>query len=141
VSASNAWTSADREPQELYRRCDDEQRRLLNQALFEGLYIDHDEVAGHELREPFALLHRAQHSWQTDKPDPGATTTRAAGSRRTVPIIGNGPSATQSVEALLAGLDLVQGSNKTPRVGLMQHNTNREGAQRLNPRGPGVAPR
>ena len=105
-------------PQELYQRCDDEQRRLLNQALFEGLYLDHDEVTGHDLREPFALLHRLQHGRHsaTDKPDPGVAATRAADSRRAVPVIRNGPSATQGVEALLARLDLVQGSNKTSRV-------------------------
>ncbi|QNE18712.1 hypothetical protein F1D05_13335 [Kribbella qitaiheensis] len=42
------------DPQALYRRCDDDQKRLLNQAIFHRLYLDEDDVTGHELRQPFA---------------------------------------------------------------------------------------
>ena len=61
-------------PRDLYRRCDDEQRRLLNQAIFHGLYIEDDQVTDHDLKQPFAQLHRVQASRlvQSDKPDPGA---------------------------------------------------------------------
>ncbi len=103
-------------PQELYRRCDDEQRRLLNQALFEGLYLDHDEVTGHELREPFALLHRLQygrHSDSTDKPDPGTPTVDAVRNSKATPQSGSG-----LLRVLLKSTELDQGSNKTPRVEL-----------------------
>ncbi len=58
--------------QALYRRCDDEQRRLLNQAIFHGLYVEDDQITGHDLKEPFAQLHAVQTSRrldQRDKPD------------------------------------------------------------------------
>ncbi len=44
------------EPQELYRRCDDEQRRTLNQALFVNLLIEEDDITAHIMHEPFAEL-------------------------------------------------------------------------------------
>ncbi|MFV2195049.1 recombinase family protein [Nocardiopsis sp. LOL_012] len=53
----------------LYRSCNDEQRRLLNQAIFERLYIEEDEspdalggaaITGHQLNESFRQLHAAQ---------------------------------------------------------------------------------
>ncbi|BFO19944.1 hypothetical protein SHKM778_63320 [Streptomyces sp. KM77-8] len=51
------------DPQALYRRCNDQQRRRLNQALFEALYIDEDldgnVRVGHKLKEPFGTLHAA----------------------------------------------------------------------------------
>lgn len=52
------------DPQVLYQRCDDQQRRRLNQALFEALYI-YEESSGsvrvdHQLKEPFDTLHAAQ---------------------------------------------------------------------------------
>jgi site-specific DNA recombinase len=105
-------------PQELYRRCDDEQRRLLNQAIFLKLYVDHDKITGHELHEPFARLHAVQEAHQAtdgDKPDPGACSATQKG-RRTAPHSGDGPSAL--LEGLLAGMDQVHCSSKPPRVEL-----------------------
>ncbi|HEV2782164.1 MAG TPA: hypothetical protein VGX25_22455 [Actinophytocola sp.] len=32
--------------------------------LFHRIYVDHDQVSGHELREPFARLHAVQEPWQ-----------------------------------------------------------------------------
>lgn len=40
-------------PQALYLRCDEKQRRPLNQAIFQALYVEEDEVTGQELHEPF----------------------------------------------------------------------------------------
>jgi site-specific DNA recombinase len=105
--------------QELYRRCDDEQRRLLNQALFTAIYIDHDEVSGHDLKEPFAQLHAAQtcrHRKLNDKPDPGMSDHQDAS--RAASRSGDGPTASSGVEALLAGIDLVPVSSKTSSVEL-----------------------
>jgi site-specific DNA recombinase len=48
------------DPRELYRRSGPKYRRLLNQAVFKRLYIDHNEVTDHCLNEPFAELHEAQ---------------------------------------------------------------------------------
>jgi hypothetical protein len=48
------------DPQELYKRCTDEQRRALNQALFVKLLIQEDTITGHHLNEPFAELHTLQ---------------------------------------------------------------------------------
>ncbi|MBB4930370.1 hypothetical protein F4561_001190 [Lipingzhangella halophila] len=51
----------------LYLRCSEEQRRMLNQAIFHGLYVVEDpldpdggSVTGHALKEPFARLHAVQ---------------------------------------------------------------------------------
>ncbi|MCA1673713.1 MAG: hypothetical protein LC799_16440, partial [Actinobacteria bacterium] len=76
------------DPQELYRRCDDEQRRLLNQAIFQGLYIEDDRITGHELHEPFAHLHTIQANRRLDhgdKPDPGVITSCAQDTARPPP--------------------------------------------------------
>jgi site-specific DNA recombinase len=46
-------------PQELYRRMSPEQRRLLNQAIFERLYVSEDErvaITGAQLNTPFGDL-------------------------------------------------------------------------------------
>lgn len=100
------------DPQELYRRCDDEQRRLLNQALFERFYIDHDEVAGHELREPFARLHQLQRSrhGHGDEPPPEGDTADSD-DRGAVPHQRDGSSVMYSLDALLGGMDQVHCSN------------------------------
>jgi len=45
-----------RDPQELYRRGDDRVRSLLNQAIFERIYIEGDEVGEEEMTEPFEAL-------------------------------------------------------------------------------------
>ncbi|HEY3750958.1 MAG TPA: hypothetical protein VGL80_17350, partial [Pseudonocardiaceae bacterium] len=47
-------------------------------------------------------------------------------SSRAAPHEGNGSAATQGVEALLAGMDLVHCSSKTSNVGLTQHHTNHD---------------
>jgi hypothetical protein len=36
-------------PDEVYQRCDDHQRRLLNQALFHRLYLTHGHITEHQL--------------------------------------------------------------------------------------------
>ncbi len=41
------------DPEQLYRSADDHGRRLLNQAIFEQIYIFVDGVVGDRLREPF----------------------------------------------------------------------------------------
>ncbi len=106
-------------PRELYRRCDEEQRRLLNQAIFHGIYIDDERITDHELSEPFARLHalqRARQLAQADKPDPGTTPPKDA--NRAVSTKGDGPVSLDGVEVLLAGIDLAPCSSKTPRVEL-----------------------
>ena len=47
-------------PYHLYRRSSEKFRRLINQALFDKLFIIEDEVVDHEFREPFAELVEAQ---------------------------------------------------------------------------------
>lgn len=44
------------DPRALYDRSSDEGRRLLNQAIFDRLYIDIDEVTDDQLRPPFIEL-------------------------------------------------------------------------------------
>ena len=108
-------------PQQLYRRCDDEQRRLLNQAIFHRLYIDHDQVTDHQLREPFARLHAIQGNRppeHSDKPDPGTQTDQGQDCLRAGPPQRDGPATRRRIEDLLAGMDLVHCSSKPPRVEL-----------------------
>jgi site-specific DNA recombinase len=47
------------EPGELYRRAGAQERRLLNQAIFEKLYVDASEVSGADSAVPFAELVKA----------------------------------------------------------------------------------
>jgi site-specific DNA recombinase len=49
-----------RDPEEMYRQSGEKYRRILNQAIFERLYVDDNAVTDHVLREPFAELHEAQ---------------------------------------------------------------------------------
>lgn len=62
-------------PQELYRRCSDEQRRLLNQAIFHAFYLVEDEVTESELKEPFARLRAVERARATVDTGAAATTT------------------------------------------------------------------
>lgn len=52
-------------PDQLYRRCTDHQRRMLNQAIFHGLYIEDAKIAQDQLREPFGALRALQHTRAT----------------------------------------------------------------------------
>jgi site-specific DNA recombinase len=111
------------DPEELYPRCDDDQRRLLNQALFEHIFIDDEDVTACDLREPFAALHAAQAAQrpqEDDKPDPATGTAAALGTHdtRTAPGSGDSPRVMNDVEALLAGMDFVQCSSKPSSVEL-----------------------
>ncbi len=47
-------------PEEFYRQSGPKFRRILNQAIFEKLYVFEDEVTEHVLREPFAEMHEAE---------------------------------------------------------------------------------
>jgi site-specific DNA recombinase len=57
------------DPYELYRQAGPNQRRLLNQALFEKLYIDDGRVTAEELAEPFRELVQAQRAVLSDQDD------------------------------------------------------------------------
>jgi len=96
------------QPDKLYRRCDDQQRRLLNQAIFHALYIEDEEITDGELREPFGQLHAIQRDRATaTSPQPASKkATRNAG----------GPCSPSGVEVLLRGLHSGTCSSKTPRV-------------------------
>jgi site-specific DNA recombinase len=105
-------------PHGLYQRCDDEQRRLLNQAIFHSIYIDDEQITGHELKEPFARLHAVQNArglTQSDKPDPGIPTPPQNASRA-VSDKGDGPASLSGVEILLAGIDSDPCSSKPHKV-------------------------
>ncbi|HEX3783108.1 MAG TPA: recombinase family protein [Pseudonocardiaceae bacterium] len=102
------------DPQELYRRCDDHQRRLLNQALFHAFYIEDDEISDSDLKEPFAQLHDLQRrrarvvSRDVDEARNGS---RAASRWEDDP-------ASNELQALLPGIDLARGCSKAPNVEL-----------------------
>ncbi|GHF79857.1 hypothetical protein GCM10017566_62590 [Amycolatopsis bartoniae] len=107
-------------PQELYRRCDEQQRRMLNQAIFHSLYVDDDQIADHGLREPFAQLHAVQSDWQSTDvtlPEP-RTDTRPRHANRATSRKGGSPVATDGVQVLLGSVVSVPCSGKTPKVEL-----------------------
>ncbi|ASN28214.1 resolvase [Streptomyces pluripotens] len=114
------------DPQALYQRCDDQQRRRLNQALFEELYI-HEEPdgelrVGHQLKEPFDTLHVAQNSGPkpTDGPAaPGSPHAAVRAPKRTQrpPQVGAGAARHQTGTALADGPWKVTGSNELLMVG------------------------
>jgi site-specific DNA recombinase len=110
------------DPQALYRRSDDETRRLLNQAIFHELYIDEDGVTGSELKEPFAQLHSLQKTRelaQADKPDPGGSNPATAplNVSGAVSQTGDGPADASSLQVILGPTNVAQVFNKAPKVG------------------------
>jgi site-specific DNA recombinase len=118
------------DPQALYLRCDDDQRRMLNQAIFHALYVEEDKITGYELKEPFARLHALQAGQQAAAQSTPATaqdegTTAGTGAsapqnaNRTPPLSGKDPVGTFDV--LLEGIRSVTGSSRTsmaPPTGL-----------------------
>ena len=88
----NASLALLEQPDNLYRRCNDQQRRLLNQAIFQALYID-DERTGITAASPPPINKKA---------------TRTAG----------GPCSPSGVTVLLRGLHSGTCSSKTFRVEL-----------------------
>ena len=91
------------DPEDLYRQSGPKFRRILNQAIFEKLYIDDNEVTDHVLREPFAELHEAQIRITIDKHGVGKR-------RRTEPAID------QTKADLLVTALSVGGSSKAAMV-------------------------
>jgi len=85
------------DPYALYLRCSDDQRRLLNQALFTGLYVHDDRVGAHGLKEPFASLralhdsHRAHEGWQPP-PDKQEDSSEGSDNKKAVSESGGGLS-------------------------------------------------
>ncbi|MBC6451638.1 hypothetical protein [Actinokineospora xionganensis] len=85
------------DPQGLYLRCSDEQRRLLNQALFEVLYIEeHDGelTVTYRLKEPFAELQALHQGAGAALDTAGADEPRTAES---TPILAAGGAGTGSL--------------------------------------------
>ncbi len=109
------------DPYALYRACNDDQRRLLNQALFAKLYVHEDRIVGYELNEPFATIHAVQDGYRrfgTSARPPNARRDQdpKMQSNKAAPTTGNGLFL-----ALLEGfnpdMDLARVSNKPNRVG------------------------
>ena len=114
------------DPQALYRRCNDQQRRRLNQALFEALYIDEDSNGdvrvAHTLREPFDALHAAQSQHQAPTGLPEAVHSLAAvlpapKRHSAPPQPGTGAVLQLTKAALVGGPWKVPGSNNPLMVG------------------------
>jgi site-specific DNA recombinase len=76
---------ADRDLQDLYLRATPHIRRLMNQALFEAIWIAHDDVAGSQLASPFYELHALGRTSPkaTPTPCPAALALAPAGSLET----------------------------------------------------------
>jgi site-specific DNA recombinase len=55
-----------RDPQELYRQCGPEQRKMLNQAVFEKFYIVQEDVTDAVLKPPFDELIGVKKRWEAN---------------------------------------------------------------------------
>ena len=106
----NASLALLEQPDKLYRRCNDQQRRLLNQAIFQALYIEDEEITDSELQEPFGLLHAIQRD--------RATATSPLPTNKKATRNAGGPCSPSGVAVLLRGLHSGTCSSKTPRVEL-----------------------
>jgi site-specific DNA recombinase len=98
------------QPDQLYRRSNDQQRRLLNQAIFHAIYIEDEKITGGDLREPFAELHAIQRQWTTP------TNPRPMNDKAIQNAVD--PCSPSGVAVLLRGLHPGTCSSKTPRVEL-----------------------
>ena len=100
-------------PHDLYRQCNDEQRRLLNQALFSRIYVHAERDIEVELREPFATLEQVHESYRQGRDDaPPATAAPSTATRhkKAAPASGGGLLRAQ-LELFAKGMDPVQGCN------------------------------
>ncbi|WP_352231285.1 recombinase zinc beta ribbon domain-containing protein [Actinomadura sp. NBRC 104412] len=106
------------DPQGAYLRSDDHQRRLMNQGIFQALYVEEDTITS-QLREPFASLHAVQATW-VDEPQETTNTAHvsqpstdnkgaAADQRPPESLLGAATAATDD-----DGMDAHQGAD-TPR--------------------------
>ena len=108
----NASLALLEQPDKLYRRCNDQQRRLLNQAIFQALYIEDEEITDGELQEPFGLLHAIQ----GDQAKAAATSPLPTNKKATRNA--GGPCSPSGVAVLLRGLHSGTCSSKTSKVEL-----------------------
>lgn len=51
-------------PHAMYETGSEAVRVILNRTIFTKLWVDGDTITGHELREPFSLLHDTYSLWQ-----------------------------------------------------------------------------
>jgi hypothetical protein len=63
------------DPHALYRQAGENQRRLLNQAFFEKLYIEDGEVVAEVFAEPFNELAHAHRAWAAQNNENGPRRT------------------------------------------------------------------
>ena len=87
--------------QDLYLRASPQIRRLMNQALFEFIWICHDDVAGSQLASPFYELHAlgetGHHAGAARKP--GATERAVAGVvAGSAPETGKAPAGAEALD-------------------------------------------
>ncbi|TMQ91749.1 hypothetical protein ETD83_29460 [Actinomadura soli] len=132
------------DPQALYLRSNDIQRRLLNQAIFHALFVEEDKITGHTLKEPFASLKaieairlddRAAHEAAPRGPEgltrfvegagdedgidnrPGVHTPQNANANRALPLTGKGSTWLFTLQDLLLGTGSVPGCSGSGMVG------------------------
>ena len=95
-----------RDLQEVYARANDTIRRLMNQALFEGLWVSDEEVIADQLAEPFASLQGFQAALEAE----GGHRSRAGG-------LAGGPGMTKAPAPWEGAKALVIGSISEEMVG------------------------
>ncbi len=118
------------DPQALYQRCDEHQRRRLNQALFYALYVDDEGSDGiqiaHHLNEPFAALHAARAAVATPPAAPApeapvpsgqAASGYTAAPKSALPLTGKGAMGYPVLTALLGSTEEGSRSNCRTLVG------------------------
>ncbi|GAB3473743.1 hypothetical protein GCM10027521_00870 [Amycolatopsis cihanbeyliensis] len=103
-------------PEQLYRRCNEQQRRLLNQGIFHTIYIEDEDVTDHNLQEPFGQLHAIQQA-QLPTQHPAPTAPEPRDSKKATRQAG-GPPSPSGVTVLLQGIQSGTCSSSTSMVEL-----------------------
>ncbi|OBA44386.1 resolvase, partial [Nocardia sp. 852002-20019_SCH5090214] len=101
-------------PQQLYRRCNDHQRRMLNQTIFRALYIEDEQIADHRLHEPFNRLHAIQRARGTGHPTASPLTDDGAAKTKNA----TASHGSDGVGVLLHGIDSAPCSSTPSKVEL-----------------------
>ncbi|GHG43797.1 hypothetical protein GCM10012320_08090 [Sinomonas cellulolyticus] len=100
------------DPSGIYERLADSVRRLMNQALFERIYVDEHSTVSTRMSPPFADIYAARTLWEAPEAPRGAGTPSGGTERR--PRNAGAPDLIS-----LPGVYSTSGSNKTPMVGLL----------------------
>jgi site-specific DNA recombinase len=99
----------------LYQRVTDDDRRKINQAVFQKIYIDDDTITEDQLHEPFAELVALQHDTINQT---APTTQRGTANRSGLAPVGCSHPRNSKAALLTRALQQDHGSSKAAMVEL-----------------------